>query len=102
MQPPMSETQNINTVIEQEILLLEAENTVESRTLELQKNQFALLLHVVDELQNTIDEEQKNLIEEMRTSIDENRTGVDDGSGGPNAMALDQLVNCIYACVTII
>ncbi|KAL2535965.1 THO complex subunit 7A [Forsythia ovata] len=89
MQPPRSETQKIITDLEKEIALLEAENTAGSRTLELRKKQFALLLHVVDELQNTIEEEQKNLIEEMRTSIDDNRTGVEDGPGGPEAMALD-------------
>ncbi|KAM1481895.1 hypothetical protein EV1_033740 [Malus domestica] len=47
-----------------EIAALDAENTASSRTLELRKKQFALLLHVVDELQNTIEEEQKSLIEE--------------------------------------
>ncbi|KAM1135901.1 hypothetical protein ACFX13_034823 [Malus domestica] len=47
-----------------EIAALDVENTASSRTLELRKKQFALLLHVVDELQNTIEEEQRSLIEE--------------------------------------
>ncbi|KAL2488473.1 THO complex subunit 7A [Forsythia ovata] len=102
MQPPMSETHKIITDLEKEIALLEVENTARSRALELQKKQFALLLHVVDELQKSIEEEQKNLIEKMQTSIDENRTGVEDGHGGPEAMALDHLANCICACITII
>ncbi|XP_022898370.1 THO complex subunit 7A-like [Olea europaea var. sylvestris] len=89
MQPPRSETQKIITDLEKEIAMLEAENTAGSRTLELRKKQFALLLHVVDELQNNIEEEQRNLMEEMRTSFDENRTGVEDATGDPQAMALD-------------
>ncbi|CAI9785800.1 unnamed protein product [Fraxinus pennsylvanica] len=89
MQPPRSETQKIITDLEKEIAMLEAENTAGSRTLELRKKQFALLLHVVDELQNNIEEEQRNLMEEMRMSFDENRTGVEDTAGGPQAMALD-------------
>ncbi|KAL8544981.1 hypothetical protein ACS0TY_005262 [Phlomoides rotata] len=86
MQPPRSETQKIITELEKEIAELEAENTASSRTLDLRKKQFALLLHVVDELQNMIEEEQRNLMEEMRTTIDEHRTGVEDG---PEAMALN-------------
>lgn len=34
-------------------------------------------------------------MEEMRTSIDEQRTGIDDASGGPEAMALDQMVTSV-------
>ncbi|XP_022898942.1 THO complex subunit 7A-like [Olea europaea var. sylvestris] len=89
MQPPRSETQKTITDLEKEIEILEAENTAGSRTLELRKKQFSLLLHVVDELQINIEEEQRNLVEEMRTSIDENRTGVEYGTEGPEAMALD-------------
>ncbi|KAG8388906.1 hypothetical protein BUALT_Bualt02G0174000 [Buddleja alternifolia] len=100
MQPPRSKTQKTITELENEIAMLEAENTAGSRTLDLRKKQFALLLHVmykacilvrrqVDELQNTIEEEQRSLMEEMRTSIDEHRTGLEDASGGPEAMALD-------------
>ncbi|GFP94239.1 THO complex subunit 7b [Phtheirospermum japonicum] len=69
--------------------MLEAENTAGSRTLDLRKKQFTLLLHVVDELQNTIEEEQRSLMEEMRTAIDEHRTGLEDANGGPDAMAVD-------------
>lgn len=47
MQPPRSETQKLITELEKEIAKLEAENTAGSRTLELRKKQFALLLHVV-------------------------------------------------------
>lgn len=89
MQPPRSETQKAITELEKEIAMLEAENTAGSRTLELRKKQFTLLLHVVDELQNTIEEEQKSLMEEMRTAIDEHRTGMEDVAGGPEAMSID-------------
>lgn len=88
-QPPRSETQKTITDLEKEIAALEAENTAGSRLLELRKKQFALLLHVVDELQNTIEEEQKNLIEEMRMATEEQRNAIDDASGGSEAMAVD-------------
>lgn len=87
-QPPRSETQKVITELEKEIALLEAENTAGSRTLELRKKQFSLLLHVVDELQNTIEEEQRSLIEEMRTAIDEHKNGV-DAAVCSEAMAID-------------
>ncbi|KAH7855021.1 hypothetical protein Vadar_020351 [Vaccinium darrowii] len=89
MQPPRSETQKVITDLEKEIAMLEAENTAGSRTLELRKKQFALLLHVVDELQNTIEEEQKSLIEEMRIALDDQKNCVEDASGGSEAMAVD-------------
>ncbi|KAI5673490.1 hypothetical protein M9H77_13854 [Catharanthus roseus] len=89
MQPPRSETQKLISELEREIAMLEAENTGSSRTLELRKKQFALLLHVVDELQNTIEEEQRNLVEEMRMAIEEHKNGVDDASGGPEAMVIE-------------
>lgn len=89
MQPPRSDTQKTITELEQEIASLELENTASSRTLELRKKQFSLLLHVVDELQSTIEEEQRSLMEEMRASMDEPRTGLEDATGGPEAMALD-------------
>lgn len=88
VQPPRSETQKIITDLEKEIAALEAENTAGSRLLELRKKQFALLLHVVDELQNTMEEEQKNLIEEMRMA-EEQKGGMEDASGGSEAMAVD-------------
>ena len=59
LQPPRSQTQKLITDLEKEIAALDAENTAGSRLFELRKKQFALLLHVVDELQNTIEEEQK-------------------------------------------
>ncbi|KAG5550868.1 hypothetical protein RHGRI_009340 [Rhododendron griersonianum] len=89
MQPPRSETQKIITDLEKEIAMLEAENTAGSRTLELRKKQFALLLYVVDELQNTIEVEQRSLIEEMRIALDDQKHGVEDASGGSEAMAVD-------------
>ncbi|XP_052210086.1 THO complex subunit 7A-like [Diospyros lotus] len=89
MQPPRSQTQKILTELEKEIAMLEAENTAGSRTLELRKKQFALLLHVVDELQNTIEEDQKSLVEEMRIALDEQRNLVEDASGISEAMAVD-------------
>lgn len=88
-QPPRSETQKSIREIEKEIAALEAENTAGSRLLELRKKQFALLLHVVDELQNTIEEDQKSLIEEMRMVTEEQKSGMDDASGGSEAMAVD-------------
>nr|GMD61672.1 THO complex subunit 7A-like [Ipomoea batatas]GMD69750.1 THO complex subunit 7A-like [Ipomoea batatas] len=89
MQPPRSETQKVITDLEKEIGMLEAENTASSRTLELRKKQFALLLHVVDELQNTIEEEQRSLVEEMRTAMDDHKNGVEDTGAVPEAMAVD-------------
>jgi THO complex subunit 7 len=92
MQPPRFETQKVISELEKEIDVLEAENISGSRTLELRKKQFALLLHVVDELQNTIDEEQKSLMEEMRIAIDSdhtNKNGADDAAGSSELMAVD-------------
>ncbi|XP_023912398.2 THO complex subunit 7B [Quercus suber] len=77
------------TELEKEIAALDAENTAGSRLLELRKKQFALLLHVVDELQNTIEEEQKSLVEEMRLATEELKNGIEDASGGSDAMAVD-------------
>ncbi|KAG6546585.1 hypothetical protein Mapa_011774 [Marchantia paleacea] len=59
-QPPRSETQKALNELEKELVILEAENTAAARTLEIRKKQFALLLHVVDDLQSTIEDEQKN------------------------------------------
>ncbi|KAI9102250.1 hypothetical protein K1719_023452 [Acacia pycnantha] len=50
LQPPRSETQKLINELEKEIMALDVENTAGSRLLELRKKQFALLLHVVDEL----------------------------------------------------
>ncbi|CAK9159363.1 unnamed protein product [Ilex paraguariensis] len=88
-QPPRSETQKIITELEKEITMLEAENTGASRMLELRKKQFALLLHVVDELQNTIEEEQRSLVEEMRVAMDEHKHGLEDANGISEAMVVD-------------
>lgn len=47
LQPPRSETEKLISDLRKEISALEAENTAASRTLELRKKQFSLLLHVV-------------------------------------------------------
>ncbi|KAM1042702.1 hypothetical protein ACFX1S_034253 [Malus domestica] len=60
----LQESRSKDGIRRSEIAALDVENTASSRTLELRKKQFALLLHVVDELQNTIEEEQRSLIEE--------------------------------------
>ncbi|KAK1305058.1 hypothetical protein QJS10_CPB11g00115 [Acorus calamus] len=60
--------------------------------LELRKKQFSLLLHVVDELQNTIEDEQRSLAENLewlRMASEENKCLLDDGHGGSEAMAID-------------
>ncbi|KAI3782037.1 hypothetical protein L2E82_12069 [Cichorium intybus] len=73
MSPDLSQTQKLINELDKEIASLEAENTASSRTLELRKKQFALLLHVVNELQNTIEKEQNSIMEEMRMAIYENK-----------------------------
>ncbi|KAM1686234.1 hypothetical protein TB1_033405 [Malus domestica] len=83
-QPPRSETLKIISDLEKEITALDAENTTSSRTLEPRKKQFAQLLHVVDEWQNTIEEEQRSLIEEK-----EQKNGMDDAAGGLEPMHVD-------------
>ncbi|KAL9671775.1 hypothetical protein QQ045_009348 [Rhodiola kirilowii] len=88
-QPPRSLTQNLITDLQNHIAALEAHNTAASRTLDLRKKQFALLLHVVDELQNTIEEEQKSLAEEMRMAAEENKSGHDDVSVPSVSMVID-------------
>ncbi|URE19026.1 Tho complex subunit 7 [Musa troglodytarum] len=89
-QPPRSETQKTISDLEKEIAALEAENAACVRTLDLRKKQFSLLLHVVDELQNTIEDEQKSSVEELRAVIEEQKTSMEDGSGmGSEAMAVD-------------
>uniref|UniRef100_A0A2P2PJ37 Uncharacterized protein MANES_08G064700 n=1 Tax=Rhizophora mucronata TaxID=61149 RepID=A0A2P2PJ37_RHIMU len=89
MQPPRSETQKIITELDREIAALEAENTAGSRLLELRKKQFALLLHVVEELQNTIEEDQNNLMEEIRMITEEQKSGAEDANGGTETMVVD-------------
>ncbi|XP_010504178.1 PREDICTED: THO complex subunit 7B [Camelina sativa] len=72
-QPPRSETEKVIYELNKEIAELEAESTASWRLLELRKKQFALLLHVVDELQNTMEDEQKSLVDEIRTALDDQR-----------------------------
>lgn len=49
--PPRAETEAANAQLAEEIAALEAERWATSSKLELKKKQFALLLHVVNELQ---------------------------------------------------
>nr|XP_043628514.1 THO complex subunit 7A-like [Erigeron canadensis] len=88
-QTPRSDTQKLINQLEMEIAALEAENTASSSTLELRKKQFALLLHVVDELQNTIEEDQKSMMEEMRMTLYENKNIVEDAAGSSEAMVIN-------------
>lgn len=89
MQPPRAETEKMIAELEKEIAALEAEDAATSRLLELRKKQFALLLHVVDELQATIEEEQKNLLEEMKNYPEEQKSGSEEPSRVAEAMAVD-------------
>ncbi|ONK64647.1 uncharacterized protein A4U43_C07F28360 [Asparagus officinalis] len=90
LQPARSETQKVISDLEKEISSLEAENIAGMRTLDLRRKQFSLLLHVVDELQNTIQDEQKGLTDELRAVVEETKTGFEDGSGGGSeAMSVD-------------
>ncbi|XP_010420382.1 PREDICTED: THO complex subunit 7A-like [Camelina sativa] len=84
-QPPKSETQKAIHELKKEIAELEAEDTASWRLLELRKKQFALLLHVVDELQETMEEEQKSMVEEMQRNMSEETTT----AGGAEAMSID-------------
>ncbi|KAG9457952.1 hypothetical protein H6P81_002460 [Aristolochia fimbriata] len=89
LQPPRSETQKIISDLEAEIASLEAENVATSRTLELRKKQFSLLLHVVDELQNNIEDEQKSLAEELRLALDEQKINfLEEANGAPVAVPM--------------
>ncbi|CAN6889099.1 unnamed protein product [Brassica oleracea var. botrytis] len=72
-QPPRAETEKVIAELKREIAELEAESTASWRLLELRKKQFALLLHVVDELQNTMEDEQKSLVDEIRTAVEDQR-----------------------------
>uniref|UniRef100_A0A1J3GWT2 THO complex subunit 7A n=1 Tax=Noccaea caerulescens TaxID=107243 RepID=A0A1J3GWT2_NOCCA len=83
-QPPRSETHKVIHELNKEIVELEAESTASWRLLELRKKQFALLLHVVDELQETMEDEQKSMVEEMQRNITEDTT-----AGGSEAMSID-------------
>uniref|UniRef100_A0A7C9DG30 Uncharacterized protein n=1 Tax=Opuntia streptacantha TaxID=393608 RepID=A0A7C9DG30_OPUST len=89
MQPPRSETEKMIAELEKEIAALEAEDAATSRLLELRKKQFALLLHVVDELQATIEEEQKSLLEEMKNYPEEQKSGSEEPGRVAEAMATD-------------
>lgn len=90
LQPPRSETQQTISNLEKEIALLETENTAGVRLLDLRKKQFSLLLHVVDELQNTVEDEPKSLMDELRTVMEEQKNNVGEASGrGSEAMSID-------------
>ncbi|CAL4914789.1 unnamed protein product [Urochloa decumbens] len=90
LQPPRSETEKLIADLEKEIADLEAENVACVRTLELRKKQFALLLHVVEELQISIEDEQKSIADELRAITEEHKMSIEEGSGGASdAMAVD-------------
>lgn len=89
MQPPRSETEKMIAELEREIAALEADDAASSRMLELRKKQFALLLHVVDELQATIEEEQKTLLEEMKNYPEDHKSGPEEPSRSAESMAID-------------
>ncbi|XP_020589461.1 THO complex subunit 7B-like isoform X2 [Phalaenopsis equestris] len=90
LQPPRSETQQTISNLEKEIAALEAENAAGVRLLDLRKKQFSLLLHVVDELQNTVEEEQKSLMDELRTVAEEQKSSIDEaGARGSEPMSVD-------------
>ncbi|KAK7394951.1 hypothetical protein VNO78_15492 [Psophocarpus tetragonolobus] len=90
LQPPRSHTLNLISIFHNQISSLDSDNTSSSRLLDLRKKQFALFLHIVDELQNTIEEEQKSLVEEMRMATEELKNGMDDTSAGVETMTIDQ------------
>jgi len=88
LQPPRSETEKLIADLEKEISDLEAENVACVRTLELRKKQFALLLHVVEELQISIEDEQKSIADELR-AIAEEKMSIEESGGASDAMAVD-------------
>eukprot|EP00249_Psilotum_nudum_P025106 c29376_g2_i2 orf=80-940(+) len=87
-QPPRSKTQKVLDDLERELAVLEAENMAALKTLELRKKQFALLMHVVDDLQNTIEEEQKNSMEDPKIFLDEQKSIVEDKTNSDQDMVL--------------
>ncbi|KAF6151692.1 hypothetical protein GIB67_001975 [Kingdonia uniflora] len=105
MQPPRSETQTVITDLEKEITMLVAENTAASRTLELRKKQFSLLLHVIRlvpilygisfallkvSMNCKIPEDvQKSLVEELRIAMEEQKNSLEDANGISEAMTID-------------
>ncbi|CAO2832845.1 unnamed protein product [Amaranthus hypochondriacus] len=87
-QPPRSETEKAIAELEKEIAELEAEDMASSRLLDLRKKQFALLLHVVDELQITLESEHRSIVEEMKNLTEEQKVGPDT-TGSTEAMNID-------------
>ncbi|CAM6047087.1 unnamed protein product [Sphagnum compactum] len=85
-QPPRAETQRQLNELEKELVGMEAENFAASRTLELRKKQFGLLLHVVDELQSTLEEE-KNPVDPDVGMVGTSSVGADGSTSEP--MAID-------------
>ncbi|XP_009368498.2 THO complex subunit 7A-like [Pyrus x bretschneideri] len=82
--PPRSETLKIISELAKEIAALDAENTASSRTLELRKKQFALLLHVVCEKWCNFRVYFALLMEEK-----EQKNGMGDAAGGSEPMHVD-------------
>ncbi|CAM6022894.1 unnamed protein product [Sphagnum balticum] len=81
-QPPRAETQRQLNELEKELVGMEAENFAASRTLELRKKQFGLLLHVVDELQSTLEEE-KNPVDPDVGMVGTSLVGADGSTSEP-------------------
>ncbi|KAH9560990.1 hypothetical protein CY35_06G138500 [Sphagnum magellanicum] len=81
-QPPRAETQRQLNELEKELVGMEAENFAASRTLELRKKQFGLLLHVVDELQSTLEEE-KNPVDPDVGMVGTSLAGADGSTSEP-------------------
>jgi THO complex subunit 7 len=81
-QPPRAETQRQLNELEKELVGMEAENFAASRTLELRKKQFGLLLHVVDELQSTLEEE-KNPVDPDVGMVGTSSVGADGSTSEP-------------------
>jgi THO complex subunit 7 len=86
-QSPRAVTQKQLNDLDKELVQLEAENYAASRTIELRKKQFGLLLHVVDDLQTTLDDEQKNPLDYEAPDLP--ALPSDESVSGAEPMAVD-------------
>ncbi|KAG0559638.1 hypothetical protein M758_10G116200 [Ceratodon purpureus] len=86
-QSARSVTQKQLNDLEKELVQLESENYAASRTIELRKKQFGLLLHVVDDLQATLDDEQKNPLDYEAPELPALPTG--ESAEGAEPMVVD-------------
>ena len=69
-------TEAANAQLASEIGALEAESEATASKLELRKKQFALLLHVVNELQDELEQEEKEAAEEAAEEEEEEEGAV--------------------------